>query len=350
MRLAKLGVAVGMGIFSMALYAQTTVQIYGIVDAGVEYVNGVNSGAAGSPTGSVMRVQSGNESSSRIGFRGREDLGGGLAAVFTLENGFSADTGAAGQSNRLFGRQAYVGLAGHFGEIELGRQTTVIYDYGVVFDPISAARFSTGIMDAAYFSRADNAIKYVGSFGALNVASQYSFGYDSTITNGSEVPGAPAVGREMGVTTNYTIGRAQLGAAYDRQNGTSVATEDNNIQRTVVGANIDFKLVVLSTAYERQLVTTGPTSLANKFYWVDLQYTGGAVTLTPAIYIFDPSGSHNKSTMLTVLGSYALSKRTDLYSQLALMKNQAAAAVGMDGSVNFGENQNALTVGIRHRF
>jgi predicted porin len=351
MRLAKLGVAVGATVFSMSLYAQSTVQIYGIADVGVEYANNVRVGAAGSPTASVVRLQSGNESSSRIGFRGREDLGDGLAAIFTLENGFSLDSGTLGQGGRLFGRQAYVGLAGGLGEIQLGRQTTAIYDFGVAFDPISAARYSTSVFDSAYFSRADNAVKYVGTFGGLNVEGQYSLGYDSLIANGSEVPGAFKVGKEMGVHTTYTAGRVQVGAAYDRQNGTSVATEADKNQRMVAGASVDFNPVKLLAAYQRQLVTTGLATTANKLYWVALQYAPtAAVTLTPAVYVNDPEGSNNKSTMFTVLGSYALSKRTDLYSQVAFMKNQDTATLGMGGTVNPGDHQTALTVGIRHRF
>jgi predicted porin len=352
MRLAKLGVAVAATISSMSLYAQSTVQIYGIADAGVEYVNNVRLGTtAGSPTGSVVRLQSGNESSSRIGFRGREDLGDGLAAIFTLENGFSIDTGTLGQGGRLFGRQAYVGLTGGLGEIELGRQTTAIYDFGVVFDPLSAVRYGVTVFDLAYASRADNAVKYVGNFGGLNLAGQYSLGYDSLIANGSEVPGAFKVGKEMGVHTRYTAGRVQIGAAYDRQNGTSVATEADKNQRMDFGASVDFTPVKLSVGYQRQLVTTGLTTAANKLYWVAMQYaTTAALTLTPAVYVNDPQGSNKKSTMFTVLGSYALSKRTDLYSQVAFMKNQNAAFLGMGGTVNPGDSQTAMTVGVRHRF
>jgi predicted porin len=90
-----------------------------------------------------------------------------------------------------------------------------------------------------------------------------------------------------------------------------------------------------------------------------MQYaTTAALTLTPAVYVLDPEGNNNKSTMFTVLGSYALSKRTDLYSQVAFMKNQNAATFGMSssganggtGAVNPGDNQTALTVGVRHRF
>jgi predicted porin len=351
MRLAKLAVAVGAAIFSMSLSAQTTVQIYGIADAGVEYVNNVPVGATGSPTASVVRLQSGNESSSRIGFRGREELDGGLAAIFTLENGFALDNGTLAQGGRLFGRQAYVGLAGRNGEIQLGRQTTVIYDFGVAFDPISAARYATSVFDPAYFSRADNAVKYVGSFGGLKVEGQYSFGYDSLIANGGEVPGAFKVGKEMGAHASYAADRFQIGAAYDRQNGTSVATAANQNQRMVVGGSLDFKPVRLLAGYQRQMVETGPTTTANKLYWAALRYTpDAAVTLTPAVYVYDPAGSSNKSTMFTVLGSYALSKRTDLYSQLAFMKNQGAATLGMSGKVNPGNNQRALTVGVRHVF
>ncbi|MFX5578745.1 porin, partial [Acinetobacter baumannii] len=64
---------------------------------------------------------------SRIGFRGTEDLGGGLQALFVLESGFAPDTGAMGQGGRLFGRQSYVGLKSGWGQIMLGRQLNMTY-------------------------------------------------------------------------------------------------------------------------------------------------------------------------------------------------------------------------------
>ena len=147
----------GAALASTTLHAQSNVQVYGIVDVGVEYINKARTSSTGSATGSLTKVDSGNAAASRIGFRGREDLGNGYAAVFNLENGLSVDTGAAANGGRLFGRQAYVGLAGPFGEVQLGRETTSTFDFGALYDPMIPARYSALTLDAAFAGRADNA-------------------------------------------------------------------------------------------------------------------------------------------------------------------------------------------------
>lgn len=350
MRLAIMTLAVG-AAFSMSAHAQSNVQIYGIADAGVEYVNKVRTGGPGSDTDSVLRLQSGNASASRIGFRGVEDLGGGLKAVFNLENGFAIDAGTATQGGRLFGRTAYVGLGGAFGEIQLGRQSNAIFEFGLKFDPLSGMRYSTTVFDASYAGRADNAVKYAGKFGGANVKAQYSFGADGSIAGGGEVAGAYKVGKEMGVQGDYQIGAVTVGAAYDRQNGTSVATASNTNERTVVGATWNLKPVKLFAAYQRQKLETASTDTVNKLYWVGASYAvSQALTLSPTLYVYDPEGAENRSTMLAVFGSYKLSKRTDLYSLVGYMKNQDRATAGMGGAVNAGDNQSSLIVGVRHRF
>lgn len=344
-------ILLGSVIASTALHAQSNVQIYGIVDVGVEYVNKVRVSSAGSATGSLTRVDSGNASASRIGFRGREDLGDGLAAVFVLENGFAADTGALNNGGRLFGRQAYVGLAGNFGEVQAGRQTTPIYDFALIYDPVAPARYSTPVLDAAYVSRADNALKYVGKFGGLNATAQYSLGVDSTIPNGGEVPGAFQVGKEISTNVNYQFGNLLAGVLFDRQNGTSVATQQNRTERMALGIVADFKPVKIYAAFQRRNMHTPPIATRTNLYWVGMSYNpSAAVTLLTSAYFSDPAGGSNRSAMYTVLGSYALSKRTDFYSQVALIRNQAKAAVALDGAVNPGGNQAGLTFGIRHRF
>lgn len=347
----KVGVAVGAAILSTSLYAQTSVQVYGIADAGVEYLTNVRIGTTGTATGNVTRLQSGNAQGSRLGFRGREDLGGGLAALFVLENGFNIDDGTMGQNNRLFGRQAYVGLAGSFGEVQLGRQTTAIYDFGVVYDPLTAVRYSATTFDAAYAGRADNAMKYAGKFGGLNVRAQYSLGFDGTIANGAEVPGAYRVGKEAGTFVDYTFGKVAVGAAYDRQNGTSVATQLNKNERKVIGATVNLDPVKLFAAYQRQTQSTPTTSVNTNLYWVGALYNPtAALSLTPTVYFRKPEGSSNRTSTYTMLASYALSKRTDVYSQVAYLKNQDLGTQGLGAALIPGENQTGVTVGIRHKF
>ncbi|HSV81852.1 MAG TPA: porin [Ramlibacter sp.] len=344
-------VATGAALCCGLGWAQSTVQIYGVVDLGLAYANKVRSGAVGSPTGNTLRIDSGNASTSRLGFRGREDLGGGLSAVFVLEQGINADSGTLTSGGRAFGRASYVGLAGGFGEVQLGRQVTTIYDFATVFDPVAPARFGSPIFDAAYVGRADNAVKYQGKFGGLNVRAQYSLGFDGTIVNGGEVPGEFRVGKQGGVFADYTVGGLNVGAAFDRQNGTSVATQRDKNEHVVLGAAYDFQPVKVFAAYARQTVETGGVEAVSKLYWVGARVKPSErVTLTAAVYVHDPAGGSNRSVMPTVAGYYDLSKRTDLYAQVGTMKNQSAATRGMIGAVNPGDSQVGLTLGLRHRF
>ncbi len=113
---------------ALAAHAQTppsgsSVSIYGLMDLGVEYVNNV--GATGS---SLTRMPSNTGTlPSRLGFRGSEDLGGGLKAIFTLEMGLAPDQGTLGQGGRGFGRQSFVGLEGPWGSVTAGRQYSMLF-------------------------------------------------------------------------------------------------------------------------------------------------------------------------------------------------------------------------------
>ncbi len=105
-----------------AVQAQTTVTIYGVLDAGVEHLSSVGG------SGSLTRMPGlGVSVPSRLGFRGTEDLGGGLKAIFTLESGFGTDSGTLNQGGRFFGRQAFVGLSGDWGSVTLGRQYSMLF-------------------------------------------------------------------------------------------------------------------------------------------------------------------------------------------------------------------------------
>src|SRR5437016_12597124 len=125
MKKAALGVTLALiaGVAVHPAMAQSHVTVYGVLDSGLVYTTHAN--AAGD---SLVKVPGLTGSGpSRLGFRGTEDLGGGLQAVFVLENGLAVDTGTVGQGNRLFGRQAYVGLKGGYGTLMLGRQVNMTF-------------------------------------------------------------------------------------------------------------------------------------------------------------------------------------------------------------------------------
>ena len=122
MRFAKLSAAASTFISAMAC-AQTNVSMYGLLDTGIEYVS--NADAAGH--GLVRLPGVSGELPSRLGFRGEENLGGGVKAVFALETGFNVRRGDLGQGGRMFGRQSWIGLDGPWGTVSFGRQYNMAY-------------------------------------------------------------------------------------------------------------------------------------------------------------------------------------------------------------------------------
>jgi predicted porin len=352
MQITKAGVVTGLMLCSASLHAQTSVTVYGVADAGIEVVDRVP--LANGTSASAVRIQSGNAQSSRVGFRGREDLGHGLSAVFTLENGFDLSDGTLSNGGRLFGRSAYVGLNGRFGEIQLGRQTTVIYDFAFAFDPSAPTRYSTPMFDPAFVGRADNAIKYIGKFGALGVRAQYSTGFNGIAAGAGEVPGAYKVGKEFGVAAEYGVAKNVLvGLVYDRQNGTSVANQHNKDERSGIAATVDLKPVKLFLAAHRLSKSTPATRTDTKLYWTGVQYQAApALWLAATVYYQDSPGNAGNPLSFSLFGSHALSKRTDLYSQIGFARNRDGSNLGLNGfgSVARGENQRGLTLGLRTRF
>lgn len=359
-------------------YAQSSVTLYGVADVGVEWANKVP-GADGQGHSRVA-MQSGNLSGSRWGLRGVEDLGGGLKGIFNLESGFNLDTGTSGQSGRLFGRNAYVGLQGQWGQLTLGRQQNLLYDFALMYDPMAiAGRYSITSQDQFLAGRADNAIKYVGTFGGLSVSALYAFNRD-----GQEVAGVNKLGREWSLGANYAAGPFGLGVVYDQSNGTTSSTAfaaqnaaaDNKEQRATIAGTYAFgpaKLYAGYRWYHANFATVaGAGNLRSNLYWLGAGYQATpALTLTGTAYYqqFKNSGSGNP--WLFVVGTdYALSKRTDAYFNVAYAKNSSGSGLGVAGLNDSGytgttltngnqvlsnttsgnANQFGAVVGIRHKF
>lgn len=170
--------------------AQSTEVVYGVFDAAIELTTNADATKHG-----VTRMPSfgGGLAPSRIGVRGTEALGGGLAAVFDLEAGFNPDTGASGQGNRLFGRQAWVGLAGPAGQVTIGRQYNALFPSMFELDMFAGAQFSLGSLDPALSNaRHDNAIAYQGLFRGVTLLGTYSLGRDTSAAGGPAATGCPA--------------------------------------------------------------------------------------------------------------------------------------------------------------
>ena len=183
--------------------AQTSVSVYGSFDGGVRSQNHVNSNGNSRTT----MGSNGTYNSNRLGFKGTEDLGGGLNAHFTLESAFNTGTGAT-DSSRHFGRSAFVGLGGQWGSLDLGRQYTVAYRTVGTYDPFNY-KF-TGIIPTSQASisagtRVDNDIQYTGTFGPVTARAEYAL---------SERVGGGSAGSHAGIGATFASGPIALGAAY----------------------------------------------------------------------------------------------------------------------------------------
>ena len=192
-----------------AAHAQSSVTLYGTIDTAVTFVHNAN--AAGQNQWSVGNASNGDLSGTRWGLKGQEDLGGGLKAIFQLENGFNPSTGGLGQGGRLFGRQAFVGLtADQYGTFTLGRQYDPLVDLvqGITADNYFGSTFATAgdVDNYDNSSRTNNAIKYVSPvFSGLQVEGMYAFG---------GVAGQTGSGQTWSAAAAYNNGPISIAAGY----------------------------------------------------------------------------------------------------------------------------------------
>jgi predicted porin len=205
-------------VSSGAAFAQTSIDLYGIADVGLRASSGLSGNNAPTPPGHATAVSSGVDNTSLWGIKGQEPLGGGWKALFRLEGGINADTGASAKSDRLFDRQAWAGLDSPYGTLALGRQANLLSDALIAVDPIgkryaafnpninvaglSNTAFGTHAFGRQYgpsgyadnFYRLDNTVKYTTNVGPWQARAAYSFG---------EVPGDAAASSSHGVALAY---------------------------------------------------------------------------------------------------------------------------------------------------
>jgi predicted porin len=335
-----------------AAHAQSNVQVYGLIDAGVERVN-----HAAANDGSVTRVISGGKNTSRWGLRGSEDLGGGLKAVFNLEGGILLDTGA--QDGALFKRQANVGLEGGFGRVVIGRSFTTTYDLVIKFDPLGfAPNYSwatsgsaTGPSKYGMTTAFDNLIKYTGHTG--------DFTYGATIGLGEQA-GNQADGRKYAIGGSWISGGIGLMAAYEQVNGTTLAATGNRDQTTAYHLGADYRTgpwraTLGMRGYKLESGKAATPDLRGDTYWAGLTYLVRAWTLTGAVYHINtkdlPAAKDADPTMTVLRAMYSLSKRTDLYLAAAHASADHGQLVGLSrDDPGFASTQTGVTAGIQHRF
>lgn len=344
--LAALALVAGAG----AAQAQSSVTVYGLMDAGIDNVN--HAAANGN---SVTRVTSGGMNTSRWGVRGSEDLGGGLKTVFQLEGGILLDNGTS-DGNILFKRQANVGLEGAFGRVIAGRSYTTVYDFVLPFDPMGYApsyswATAGNASGTAYGmgTAADNLVKYSGQTGDFKYGASYSFGEQASGTSDKAL---------LSTGLAYNAGPFGLVATYDQANGAADSGSHDRTKVYHLGAmytNGPLKLQAAMRDYKKVAAKVATAELHGTTYWAGVNYLATpAITLTGAVYYLDVKnlGSAEADPIMYVARlRYALSKRTDLYvaGAYAKAKNGKMVSVSRDDA-GFGDTQHGLIAGIQHRF
>ncbi len=336
MKKSLLAMAV-LGTFAGMASAQTNVTVYGIVDAG--YVREFGDGPERS------KLTSGIKNGSRLGFKGTEDLGGGLSANFLLENGFQVDDGTLGQSQtitlptttRLFGRQAYVGLSSKtLGAINLGRQYAPIFTSQDSVDP-----FGTGLAGAltnimASVVRVDNSVKYTTPLmGGLSADLLYGFG---------EVAGNSSESRTLGGSLNFSNGPIAATLAHTN---VDVPTAGEKTKLTLLGGTFDFGMAKAHAAFQREK----GTAIDARDYMIGVSAPIGAGTIL-ASYIRkdDRTALEQDADQIAVGYVHNLSKRTNVYTSFARISNDNDAGYTVGSAIESGATTKAFNIGVQHKF
>ncbi|WP_250528458.1 porin [Caballeronia sp. GAWG2-1] len=390
----KFMICATLGILASPTWAQSSVTLYGIIDAGLTF----NSNANGERQ---YAMTSGNQSGSRLGFRGLEDLGGGLSTVFNIEAGYSTTTGAMGQNGTLFGRQAYVGIISKsYGQVTLGRQYSTLYDFfaGLTSGNTWAA-VGTGYgshpadldnLDSS--NRVNNTVKYqTAVYHGFSMGTMYSFG---------NVAGTMSRNAIWGLAGSYSQGPITVAAGYqsthnpnysfwgNKANDSSTASNMRSPvfvgysaagQQDILGAGLSYALgpatlgfiysntrfrdmgsVAVSGLTAQQAALRGTASFNS--YEANGRYMVSPSLLLGLAYIYTRGGGAGgiegaNYHQVNVGADYFVSKRTDLYAVVAYEqvagfdstgKPAVAALVGTTPSST--SKQTVAVVGIRHKF
>ncbi|MGZ2749236.1 porin [Burkholderia stagnalis] len=378
-------IAVAAFAASSAAMAQSSITLYGMLDAGIGYTSNINGHQR-------FGLDGGAAGSNKWGLKGQEDLGGGLKAVFRIENGFNIATGGIGgqgpigSTRSLFNRQAFVGLASdRYGTVRMGRQIDAVTEMvqGLTGDAISASTFSTpgDVDNNDNTTNQNNAVKYISPIiNGFQAEGAYSFG---------GVPGAMGSGQSWSVAANYAQGGLTVAGGYFRaanqgENGWLNATAQPMFGATLgypssgySGGNAFRSAGIAQIAAQYQV---GPYTAGLRYS--NAQYHGndgqpsihfnvlGALLqyqVTPALslatgytYVYGSAATPKQAaegrTMASInqvsLGAtYSLSKRTAVYAMGAYVHALGAQASVADfGNTASGGNQVQVNVGMHHSF
>ena len=357
-----------------AAQAQSTVTLYGVADA----YAGQKSTTVGGVKLKQTVIDSNGLNTSRFGFRGTEDLGSGLKAIFTMESGLTIDNGAANANGGgLFSRQAFVGLSGNFGTATLGRQYTAFdalraatnNSYDATYFATTSRIFANGVAD--YASRASNSFAYASPvYSGFSGAFVLAGGEDKANANPA-IAGSVAVkaSRNNSFHVKYANGPVLVGYAFQNEKFNAASTSIANLTpaNTATGdrtynlfaGSYDFGVAKVTGGYQlakqERSSPTAPAAAAavngngrDKEYQLGVSAPFGAATVAAGYSRSKADNSSRRATGYSLLGTYDLSKRTRLYAGGVSEKysgNTGATAVAAGLTRSSG-----VVAGVRHAF
>jgi len=344
-------------------FAQSSVNLFGVVDLAVAH----GSGSVAKQT----QLANGYLASSRIAFKGQEDLGGGLKAGLWLESGFNADTGAgqgsntnnqatgsAGGGGLTFNRRSHLSLGGQWGEIRVGRDFVPQYLNIANYDPFDlsgsgASQVLNSAITGPTLVRASNSIAYLYGHGFNAAAIGYGpggftgtgFQFHAMYYVGENASGTATSrdGTGYGLRAVYATGKLTVSGA---AGATRYAA--GNVRQNNVGANYDFGPVQVMGMHEWD--KNGATSARGWLAGARVPVGVGALRLAYSRHGTDAAG--NPTARKWAVGYvHPLSKRTALYAAAARVSNEGTSTQALNGAVTApGQASRGFDVGVRHSF
>jgi len=340
-------------------YAQSSITLYGVMDDGLSYVK--NSGG-----NHLLSLVDGELQPNRFGFTGKEDLGGGTSAVFTLENGFALNTGALTYAGLIFGRTAFVGLKSNsLGTLSFGRQYEFTWDNVAALSLSSqAGTYAVHPGDYDHLAgtlRVNNSVKWAGpTFRGLSLGAMYGF------TDRSSASGS---GRLYSFSTMYVNGGLTVAAVYTDtksvtlnplvQTGTPlyvgaapgpVIAED--VRNIVVGGGYTIGAFSTRLIYTNTKIVTASGGVTMPIYEASEVFRVTPATFVTAGFWYSKLGP-TQLRNATAVFDYLLSKRTDVYLTASFLQvsGKGLPQFVLQAAPSAGSSSNmAAQLGLRTRF
>lgn len=385
MKSIRFTLAIISSAFAVSCYGQSSLTLYGVLDVGLDYISNDHGKANFTLAPGVLQ---GN----RWGLKGKESLGGGVDAIFTLENGFSLGSGALGQGGRGFGRAAWLGLrSDQYGALTMGRQYDSVVEYVQSMSSIPytglAHPFDNDNLDNDF--RINNSVKYSSpSYGGVRFGGLYGFSNGGSTTGGDI---GFATNRMWSIGSSYTFGQFSVGAGYLRlssPNTTSTGavsgdyinvTNSSALGSLGLGSAVTRENVLaMGMAYQVNPFTLGFVYSQSTFdsandrlkfhnYDANIAYRMNPTLSIAASYVFTDvtlrsTGKKGIYQQAQLIGDCFISTRTDVYLLGAYQRAGASAQVASIAPDTFGpggasapdqstsKNQLLVRIAMRHKF